>query len=89
MGFDPVGASELSSSVRTSNVVGSNSVDHSNSQIESFLGLHSSENSSLIGLVDSTVWLGATDLTALFGVIGVRTSIIESRTPGPDGVHLS
>ncbi|CAL8073149.1 unnamed protein product [Calicophoron daubneyi] len=43
---------------------------------------------NLVGLVDSTAWLGASDLVSLFGSIGVSCTLLECRAPsGPNGSH--
>ncbi|CAH8628488.1 unnamed protein product [Heterobilharzia americana] len=80
LGFDPLGASQISSTIN-SNKISSGSTGSGVVSIPA-------DGRNLIGLVDSTACLGATDMVSLFGSIGVRSSIIECRAPsGPGGTH--
>ncbi|VDQ12929.1 unnamed protein product [Trichobilharzia regenti] len=82
LGFDPLGASQISSTLN------SNRISSSSHPTDSEVGSISSDDRNLVGLVDSTACLGATDMVSLFGSIGVRSSIIECRSSsGPGGTH--
>ncbi|KER24097.1 hypothetical protein T265_08185 [Opisthorchis viverrini] len=81
LGFDPVGASQLASALRSS---GFRTTDPS----QPYGAAQSTDERNLVGLVDSTAWLGASDLVSLFGSIGVRCSLLECRAPsGPNDSH--
>ncbi|TGZ74818.1 hypothetical protein CRM22_000736 [Opisthorchis felineus] len=81
LGFDPVGASQLASALRSS---GFRATDPS----QPYGAAQSTDERNLVGLVDSTAWLGASDLVSLFGSIGVRCSLLECRAPsGPNDSH--
>ncbi|VDP83742.1 unnamed protein product [Echinostoma caproni] len=78
LGFDPLGASQLAS------VLGSDSFRASPSDDAEVV----LDSRNLVGLVDSTAWLGVSDLVSLFGSIGVRCSLLECRAPsGPNSTH--
>lgn len=81
LGFDPVGASQLASALRSANY-------RSGAPATEISPASSMDGRNLIGLVDSTVWLGASDLVSLFGSIGVRCTLLECRAPsGPNNSH--
>ncbi|VEL19467.1 unnamed protein product [Protopolystoma xenopodis] len=76
-GFDPAGAAQISDVVRQASNLRSVGAPP-----------HRSETNGLVGLVDSTVWLGATDLAALLGSVGVRCCLVECIAAiGPRGTH--
>lgn len=78
LGFDPLGASQLAASVGSDRF-------HTSPSDNSDL---TSDDRNLVGLVDSTAWLGVSDLVSLFGSIGVRCSLLECRAPsGPNNTH--
>ncbi|CAH8590045.1 unnamed protein product [Schistosoma turkestanicum] len=81
LGFDPLGASQISSTINLNKI---SSGDNPTGSDE----MDSTDSRNLIGIVDSTACLGATDMVSLFGSIGIRSSIIECRAPsGPGGTH--
>lgn len=78
LGFDPLGASQLAASVGSDRF-------HTSPSDNSDL---TPDDRNLVGLVDSTAWLGVSDLVSLFGSIGVRCSLLECRAPsGPNNTH--
>ncbi|CAH8875765.1 unnamed protein product [Trichobilharzia szidati] len=82
LGFDPLGASQISSTLNLNRITSGCRL------LDSTVGSISTDDRNLVGLVDSTACLGATDMVSLFGSIGVRSSIIECRSPsGPGGTH--
>lgn len=81
LGFDPLGASQISSTINPNKI--SSGVNPTGSD-----DMISADSRNLVGIVDSTACLGATDMVSLFGSIGIRSSIIECRAPsGPGGTH--
>ncbi|CAH8624639.1 unnamed protein product [Schistosoma guineensis] len=81
LGFDPLGASQISSTINPNKI--SSGVNPTGSD-----DMISTDSRNLVGIVDSTACLGATDMVSLFGSIGIRSSIIECRAPsGPGGTH--
>ncbi|KAH8865837.1 Zinc finger with UFM1-specific peptidase domain protein isoform 2 [Schistosoma japonicum] len=82
LGFDPLGASQISATINP------NKTSSGANPTGSGVGIISSDSRNLVGIVDSTACLGATDMVSLFGSIGIRSSIIECRAPsGPGGTH--
>ncbi|KAF6773510.1 hypothetical protein AHF37_07551, partial [Paragonimus kellicotti] len=84
LGFDSVGASQLAATLRSSSNRSNNSPNTVNASVTSA----PTDERNLVGLVDSTAWLGVSDLVSLFGSIGVRCSLLECRAPsGPNNTH--
>ncbi|THD20627.1 Zinc finger with UFM1-specific peptidase domain protein [Fasciola hepatica] len=78
LGFDPLGASQLAASI------GSDGFRSSLADDSDF----APDGRNLVGLVDSTAWLGVSDLVSLFGSIGIRCTLLECRAPsGPNNTH--
>ncbi|KAF8571127.1 hypothetical protein P879_02007 [Paragonimus westermani] len=84
LGFDSVGASQLAATLRSS----SNRLRNSPNAVNASVTTAPTDERNLVGLVDSTAWLGVSDLVSLFGSIGVRCSLLECRAPsGPNNTH--